>query len=246
MAQKLYWWPRTIPQQKVWMLNFPGKVLFYKLVVPITDLEYAQVVKDCNMFIYLIDYDADVRLFMAEFMIYRLRIFGGETQESIGLPPVCPIISVPVEVLTGMLNRIFNLVTAIKSRGGYNTVIGTAMKIIGADIPPFIPEEYVANGKGKGTVDGIEINFVKGIFISGMAVFEQRGADPEFHEIIRIYKKGYKVTSYNLVDNKPETRNFKTRAFVGNDLIGEYSPVFSVTWTSPPRPTPPPVEPPVV
>ena len=239
-TKKKPWWPKTIADQLLFWLNFNLRLPEFTTQLALTVPELAQIVKDAAMFKYLYQYEEEFRVYMVQFLAYRKLILGGKSAADIGAPPVCPVLTVPASTVTAMLFRLFGFVKSIKQRAGYNTSIGGALKIIGADIEPFVPADFVSNGKGKGTVDGIVINFVKGMFIDGMAIFEQRGTDPVFHELIRVPKKGYIINSYNLIAGKPETRNYKTRAYIGLDLIGEFSPVFSVTWTSPLPPTPPP------
>jgi hypothetical protein len=241
MAKKKPWWSGVRGDQKAWMVNYPVKMLEYETELEITTDELTQAENDSAMFIYIFTYLDDVRFYLKQLMVYENNILSGLTQSDIGAPPVCPVITVPLSVLTGLLNRTFALMTNLKTRGGYNTLIGTALMIIGDDIAPFNGDTYIANGKVKVNEDGFTFSFLKGPFITGMAISQQRGTDPAFYEIARIFKKGFLWNTLNL-EAGPETRNFKTRAFIGNTLVGNSSPVFSGTWTSPPPPPPPPTE----
>jgi hypothetical protein len=235
MAKTKYWWPATIANQLLFWANFISKLPMYATALNITTDEITAMGKDAASFIYLYTYEAVVRAFLAAFMTYRRNLLTGKTPADIGAPPVCLIDTVPTPVLSALLNRLFAFVVLLKAQPGMTEAIRKDLQIVGDDIAPFVPADYIANGKSKVAEDGIIINFTKGLFIDGVAVFMQRGSDPAFYEIIRISKKGYMITSLNLAPG-PETRNFKTRAYIDNVLIGFSSPVFSATWTSPPPP----------
>jgi hypothetical protein len=231
------WWPARKADQRIWMVNYPAKMLLYQDELVITTDELTQADDDSAMFIYLLDYIEDVRLYLKELTVYENNVLSGASQAVIGAPPVCPTLTVPLSVVRGMLNRTFALMTNLKKRAGYNTSIGTGLKIIGADIAPFNEDTYIANGKVKVNENGFKFTFVKGPFITGMAISQQRGTDPAFYEIARVTVNGFLLNTLNL-EAGPETRNFKMKAFIGNTLVGNSSPVFSATWTSPPPPLP--------
>jgi hypothetical protein len=230
------WWPHVIALQLSFWANFISKLPTYASRLSISDEQIDSIVEDEAVFRYLFEYDVTFRIFIKAFMTYRKNLLSGKTPADIGSPPVCPITIVPTNVLSGLLNRLFSFVNLIKANKGYTSAIGKDLRIIGADIAPFVEDDYIANGKAVEGMDGILINFKKGLFIDGMAIFCQRGTDPVFYELIRITKSGFLINSLNLAPG-PETRKFKTRAFVGNKLIGKYSPKFSATWTSPLPPT---------
>jgi hypothetical protein len=229
------WWPKTVTLQLSFWANFILKLSTYKTRLNISDDQINSIIEDEAVFRYLFTYDVTFRIFMAAFLTYRKNIMKGKTPADIGLPPVCPITIVPAKVLSALLNRLFAFVALIKAQPKMTIAIRKDLQIVGGDIPPFIQSEYFANGSGKVTLDGIVFNFIKGLFIEGMAIFMQRAKDPEFYEVIRIYKKGYVMNIENLLPGL-ETRNFYFRAIIDNKLIGKPSPVFSVIWYSPPPP----------
>lgn len=237
MAKTKQWWPKTIALQLAWWTNILLKMVTYTTELVITTEERDQLTADAAMFKYLFTHDTTVRTYIAAFMKYRKDILAGKIGADLGDPPVMPITLVPASVFSALLNRTFGLVNSFKLRGGYTESIGKDMLIIGEDIPAFDPETYVANGKGKTTFDGNIIKFTKGVFIEGMGVFCQRGTNPDFIELIRITKTGYLDNRLNLAKG-PESRVYYLRALIGDTFVGEPSPTFTLTWTSPPPPPP--------
>ena len=135
--------------------------------------------------------------------------------------------------MSGLLVRTFNLVQSIKTRKGYNTVIGTAGKIIGDNITPIDKDKYIPKLKGKGFYSYITLYLIKGQ-TDGHDIYCQRGKDPVFYEIGYSSEKKFKDSRLNLNPKLPEIRRYKVRARIGNDNIGGYSAVVEIVWMSPP------------
>jgi len=186
------------------------------------------------MFIYFYQIDAVIYTFNASLKLYRKDCLLGKVPSVIGLPPVLTPLTVPAEVPGALLNRVFTLMKSFKTRDGYTPAIGGEFKIIGADIEPFNPLIHISNGKATAFTDYILIKYLKGVFIDGVEVFGQRGDNPAFVSLGRINKTSLKDLRRNLVEGEPEIRAYKTRAFIGDELIGDFSPVFYVTWNGPP------------
>jgi hypothetical protein len=237
MAKTKKYYPGTTLLQLAWWLNLIEKMITYTGELDITEAEQMQVAEDEAMFNYLFTYETQFRIFMVAFVKYRNDLLAGKTGAYLGLPPVCAIPEVPTKVLSALLNRLFTLVGSFKKRGGYTVAIGKDMLIIGADIPAFDPDTYIANGRGKTLNTGNKINFTKGLFIEGMQISMMRGAETVFTVIKQTSESGWIDSALNLVDG-PETRTYITQAYIGSNLIGFPSPPFKLTWTSPPPPPP--------
>jgi hypothetical protein len=129
----------------------------------------------------------------------------------------------------GMMSRTFAYIVTLKKRTGYTDVIGTALQVIGDDMPGFDPDTYIANGKAKSLPAFVQLSFIKGKFISSMETFRQRGTDPVFHSIGTFTKSKGRDNDPNLIPGTAEIRNYKNRASIDNVAIGGFSPVYSVT-----------------
>lgn len=229
IIKKKYWWPGKRENQVAWWENYPIALAANKVALGATVAELLRSVNDSAMFLSLYANEAAFRIWVAQYVKYRKDIIDGKTQASIGDPPLLATQTFPTTVLMGLLQRTFAYIVTLKGRTGYNDVIGTALLIIGDDMAGFNPDDYIANGKVKGLVGVNQLTFVKGKFITGMETFRQRGADPEYYSIGKFNKSKGQDTSPNMVAGVPELRNYKNRAFIGNTMIGEYSPIYSIT-----------------
>ena len=233
MARKKRWWPATITQQMLWFRNYPLALYRNRVALEATVDEIAQAQNDAAMFKYVHEYYTAVINHAKVVLTYMEGILKGKSQKDMGSFPVFTMVAVPALVLGGMLARTFKFVINLKSRNGYNTVIGKALKVIGDEPAVFVTDNFVANGKGNAIEEGILITFKKGKNIHGMGIFCQRGESKYFEEIFRATKSGWVDMRPNLKEGVPEVRTYHTRAFINNDFIGNYSPDFSVTWLSP-------------
>ena len=240
--KKKYWWPKDQEGQIAWWTNYPTALTANKVALGASAGELTTATNDSAMFLSLYENEATFRIWVAQYMKYRVDIVTGKTQDNIGAPPVLVVLTYPTTVVMGMMDRTFAYIIALKKRTGYNDTIGTALLVIGADYPGFDPETYEANGKATGTTDYVKLTYKKGKFIGGMETWRQRGTDPKFYSLGKFVTSGGKDADLNLVAGQPEIRQYYNRAFIGLNLIGVVSPTYKVTWTSPlPPPPPPPV-----
>ena len=233
-TKKKPWWPGTIELQKSWFANYALHLPDYTAALSLTVPELDQVAKDAAIFKYLFDQDDESLSYKAELMAYRVKILFSKEQIAGGAVPTFTVITIPPLVLTGLLTRQFNFIKGLKTRSGMTSIIRTALRIDGADLEPFDPDTYVANGKAKVFYDKVRIRYTKGPYIQGMGIFIQRKPTEEFKLLKKVTKVFWDYKEANPVFDVPELLSFKTQAMLGDEFVGEPSPPFSVTWLAPP------------
>jgi hypothetical protein len=226
------WWPKDLPGQLKWFPIFIKMINTYGEVLKITDDELESATKDCAAFISYFTIDTQLKNYKKACDAYRKNSLKGKTQVDIGDFPVWNPVIPTQKVMSGLLVRTFNFVKSIKTRKGYNAVIGTAGKILGDNITPIDKDKYIPKLKGKAFYSFVALYLFKGQ-TDGHGVFCQRGKDPEFYEIGFTSKNKFKDSLPNINPKKPEIRCYKVRARIGNDYIGNFSGVVEILWMSP-------------
>ena len=238
MAKTKYWWSQVIAAEIIWWKNYPLALEEYKVELEVTDPQLLAAQNDSAMFVYVFAQEQEEILYAKKLITYRRALIGGNPQTLIGLPPVMNILTPPAEVDGGMMFRTFAFIRALRDKTGFTTTIAEALKVVGADIPPFDGDTFIAKAKGITTFDGNKLSFTKGPYLDGVGYFRMRGEETEYSFLD-------KITTGTLLDNElnlapgPETRWYIARGFINNAYVGSPCVPFSLTWTSPTPPPPP-------
>jgi hypothetical protein len=238
MAKKKNWWSGVIATQILWWINFISSLGTYQTELEVDGPELTAKTNDSAMFQYVFAQEKEALAYLDRLMVYRKALIKGPTGTLIGLPPEMVVLTPPVEVEGGMMDRTFDYVKTLRQRDGFTTTIEEALKVVGDDIPAFNGSTFIARGKGKTTFDGNLLGFVKGPWLEGVGVFRMRGEETEYSLLKDITKGEYLDDELNLVAG-PETRKYIVRGFINNKYVGSPCPPISLTWTSPAPPPPP-------
>jgi hypothetical protein len=217
----------------LWFNNFSGKLKdTYAALFGISSGDADKIVAYAAFYAFLISYLTGLRTFTQDLTKYKNDFFGAPLNTPNGALPafsVTPPAIIPTEA--GVYNIISPLIQTIKSHTNYTTAIGEDLGIVGneqdIDLDTYKPE-----GKVFALPGAVKLDFSKK-GVDGQAVYSRPvgSTDPNaWVKLANDFHTPYLDGRPLAVAGKPELREYKLRALIGDEEVGQWSDVITVTF----------------
>lgn len=124
------WFPQSLPARALWMLNFAKQFAIVAMSLGFTQADIDSVENDNSVMQFLADIFNQIKAYEDAVRQYRIQI----TENDIGKPtpqfPKAPSLSLPVDVPTGIFERIDRMRSKIMLADGYTDEIGALLGIL--------------------------------------------------------------------------------------------------------------------
>jgi len=227
------WLPTTEAQRLIWLQNFALKLALYVGTAGVAAGDVTNANGWRDFYQWILNRSAQINTVKQDVNRWKL-IY---TNASIGTPldalpvsPVYPIVVTPIgfTLSAGMWPQIFALAERIRNTAGYTPAIGEDLGIVGSSgggelgDPVF---QAIAQPNSE-----TRLNWVKGSS-EGVLIESQRVGEMTWTVMGTDRFSPYVDGRTPLVSGQPEVRRYRIRYLDGDDPVGNYSPVVTVTTT---------------
>jgi len=217
------WFPRSLPEQARFYDNFTRAFAGEAAGLGFTAEDIAALEADNAVMQYLKLTDLMVRNFKSAFRALKRHLtLGGDGEPTYihfappDEPPIVP---------AGMFDRLFHLADRICAADGYTDVVGARLGILPPKSEALRAEDLSLKlkAKAKGAAQA-EVKFVRGK-TSGVNLYFRRAGSEERIDLGRFFSSPAIVKIPLIEAGKPEQIYLFGRYLIGNDAVGEFSPM---------------------
>jgi len=215
-------------ERLVWLQNFAIKLNVYVGTASIVAGDVTNVNNYLTLFQWAINRTEQIRTVSQDLTEWKRILVAGPIGAPIGAFPIAPSYGVTplITPVAGIFDLIVALAERIRNSSGYTTAIGEDLGIVG---PAFVP----TLGDPTFTVTALpnsenRLDFVKGSS-DGVLIESQRAGEATWTLLGTDRFSPYVDGRPPLVAGQPEVRRYRIRYLSGDDPIGNYSAVVSVT-----------------
>lgn len=222
------WLPVRESDKLTWLQNFALKLNVYVGTAGIVAGDVTAVNLYRDLYLWSINRTDQIRTVSQDLTEWKRLLSDGPIGTPIGAAPIAPTYpALPVGTpVAGIFPLVIALAERIRNTAGYTTAIGEDLGIVPpAGGPPLgdpvatltaLPASQVQVGFAKSTSDGVLVESQRGAEVTWTVLGTDRFAP-------------YLDTRAPLMAGQPEVRRYRLRYLDGDDPIGNYSAVASVT-----------------
>lgn len=223
-----FWWPTTIGDQSMLVLNFQNKIGGYAAVLGLTAAEVTAAETLCDSIVGSMSFTEGSRMTMLAVTQWRDIVLYGEPEG--GNAPAPPVFSsggAPAYKV-GSVKLFFQLRDRIVSSPGYTTAIGEDLGLIGPENTERPASELTPNLRPTVT-NGNYVNLAGSMQGMDALRVEYAPRGGQFSTIAFLTKTpgGFQITP--TVVNQPETGMIRAVFIKKNEDYGNFSPNYPVT-----------------
>jgi hypothetical protein len=219
--------PMSDAPRVVWLNNFSNRLGQYSSALGLTAPEIASVQHDAAMFSYSVQLlDSAHQYWTAVSSVKKLLRSSPQQLAAPVLPAVPSVGTPPTLVNSGIFNRIVLLVARIKQSSAYSAAMGQDLGIIPSStiVNPndMVPNLSIRLDAGhpfmkwtKGTADGVQL-------------YVDRRDNNGFVPLSKVFRNNYLDTASLPLAAFTATWDYKARYLIGDDEVGQFSPVISI------------------
>ena len=220
------WFPLSLQEQAAFYSNFTQT---FEKIAPALGFSAGDIAKlqaDNAVMQYLAQTEVSLKAFKKSFQTLRDNLTKGKgINNAVYLQYVA--LSDPPVVSYGMFDRLFYLSDRITAAVGYTETVGAQLGILPKSVESLKPEELVLKLKAKPLTEArIEVRFVRGR-TSGISLYIRRSNSDRLTELGRFFHSPA-IVKIPLADDKPEQIYLCGRYLIGNDAVGNYSPMIEL------------------
>jgi hypothetical protein len=222
-----YYLPDGDSDREVWLTNFQAGVALLPSTWNIGAPQQLSLLNDANAYRYSLVFLEAAKAFSKSSSASKDAFRNGPaTVIPQAFPVFTPPVGAPLAVTPGIFIRVILLVGQIKKNALYTEAIGTALKIIGADIVIDLSTAHpvLDLSMGGGLV---HIKYIRG-HAEGIILYCMRGTETTFTLLATVTKTSYIDTRPNLVVGQSEKRQYRAFFMVGDVMVGIESAIFSI------------------
>jgi hypothetical protein len=222
------WLPEREADRLVWLQNFALKLNLYVGTVGVTAGDVAAVSFHRDIFQWAVNRAAQIRTASQDLTEWKRILTEGPPGAPIGDAPAAPVYpAAPAgKPAPGIFPLIVALAERIRNTAGYTTAMGENLGIVApAAAPPLGDPSFTARAEAGSEV---RLDWVKGAS-DGVIVEGQRAAETAWTLLGTDRFSPYVDGREPLVAGQPEVRRYRMRYLDGDEPVGDYSPVATVT-----------------
>lgn len=222
------WLPRREADRLVWLQNFALKLNVYVGTAGIVAGDVTNVNGYRDLYLWILNRTDQVRTVSQNLTEWKRLLSDGPIGTPIGAAPAAPVYpAAPLFVpVAGIFPLIIALAERIRNTAGYTTAIGEDLGIeppVGG-VPLGDPSFAVVALPGS----EVRLDWVKSTS-DGVLIEGQRAAEVVWTSLGTDRYSPYVDGRAPLVAGQPEVRRYRMRYLDGDDAVGAWSPVVSVT-----------------
>lgn len=212
-----------------WLENFAAKLPGYQALLGLPAAEVAAVQADLEMYRYLSQALGTLRPDLQEFTAYRRLMRYGRPGAAGGIVPTVSLLpEPPAAVPPGIEARVRSLAQRIKNHPAYTPSIGVDLGIVmtppsarAAEPKPDFRLLALPNSE-------VRLEWTKGGF-TGVRLESRRAAETAWTYLGIDLESPYVDARPPLAPGQPEVRHYRLRYLKGDQLVGDYSGIRTVT-----------------
>lgn len=218
------WFPRALQAQALFFLTFTKIFKEHAVSLGFTEEDIEKLEADCAVMQYLAQVDILLGTSRKGFVKLKKQLTRGKlgnrsTYVSFELPTEPPIVP------DGIFERLFKLADRICAADNYTPSVGAAFGILPKKKEALREEDLRLQLKIKQLAQAqVEIRYVRGR-TSGVNLYMQRADSEEWIDLGRFFHSPIIIKIPLLAEEKPEQIRLRGRYLIGNDAVGDYSPI---------------------
>lgn len=221
--------PARDPERVIWLNTFASKLAIHAASVGITVGEVAIVAAFALLYSYIINLIGLSRSYTQELTKFKNRLSRAALGTVLGpLPSLTPPVA-PALTDAGIFTIISGYVKRIKASANYTDAIGEDLGIIGAE-SDFVADDFVPKLKGKSMPGFVDLSFIKDV-TDGVNIYSRLQGETEWKFLAFDTESPYHDTRPLAAAGKPEIREYRCRAVISDEEIGQWSDVVTVTFS---------------
>lgn len=221
------WLPKAQAQRLIWLEHYKTKLAVYVGTAGITvsDVSFAEDAYDA--YSWSIARSEQITAFKQDLTAFKDILADGPIGTPLGAYPSAPVFpAAPAVVAAGIFPQIILTADRIRNTTGYTKPIGEDIGIepISSTVPlgdPVFTAIVLPN-------DEVRLDWVKSI-ANGVLVESQRGDEVTWTVLGVDNYSPYLDARPALVPGQPEVRRYRIRYIVGDEPVGSYSAIVTVT-----------------
>jgi len=230
MAERNPYLPRTLAALLGWLQNFASKFAGYGPTLGFTAAEVTAITDDFNMFQYTMAAWDTFKAWLQDLNKFREILSNAPIGTPMPAFPAVPVLGVaPAAVPSGIFRRIANTVQRIKAHPNYAANIGEDLQIIGSEV---VIDPNMLKPLLKGALDGVR----------PLIKWKKEHADSINLYVDRRDGQGFRFLAHDTIPDYIDTNeipagansavwDYKGRYLIGDDEVGAFSDVITITAT---------------
>lgn len=223
------WLPSTEAARLVWLQNFALKLAVYVGTAGIVAGDVTNANGWRDVYQWILNRSDQISTVKQDLTEWKRIFSDGPIGTPLGAYPIAPVYAAPPAAFTataGMFDQVVAMAERIRNTAGYTTAIGEDLGIVS-------PVGAPALGDPTFTVTAlpnseVRLDFVKATS-DGVIIESQRAAEVAWTLLGVDHFSPYVDGRAPLVAGQPEVRRYRIRYLDGDDPVGNYSAVVSVT-----------------
>src|SRR5690606_6817623 len=223
------WFPRDIHSRAAWMQNFAAIFSQTALSLGFTEDDIATVNADSAALKWLSQNQLDSEAFLRAAAAFRIAATTGKSSANLGNFPAPPETTPPAKIDPGIYERLDHYVRRIRLAKNYSESIGSQMAIIPAK-PAALNLNAAHPKAGLLAVPGnvVRVSFVRGQ-ATGVMVEIKLDNEESWRNMGRFARSPFDLDIERGPEDLPRLVRVRLRFISGNDPVGEYSEVDSIS-----------------
>lgn len=222
------WFPASLQERAAWFENFANQFTAVHLSLGFTAADEAAVSDDNELMQFLAGTELVVRSYRSAVRQYRKIITEGKIGDPTPAFPAGIAPAPPSVRLTGIFERLDNLVRRIRVAPAYTDEIGALLGIIPAQTEPESPEEMQPVSLKARAVPGniVEVNFARGTS-DGVAVEMKVDKEATWSDAGKFFKSPATISIPQNADRLPRAVQLRLRYLIDDKPVGHLSDVLT-------------------
>lgn len=223
------WFPRNLVEQARWMRNFAAQIAIIGLSLGLSAEDIEIIVADAEAFSWLVANQAQIDSYERAARQYRKHVSQGKRNSSLSAFPQPPAATAPPGITPGIFERLDRYVRLIRVASKFTPEIAALLGIVPAKLAKVnLAAEKPDPSLRAITGNVVEVHFVRGT-ASGIAVQFQLDNSKDWQDGGRYRRSPAKLAIASGPDNLPRAVRVRARYLDGNDPVGQYSDVDTIS-----------------
>lgn len=223
------WLPSTQAQRLIWLQNFALKFALYVGTAGITAGDVTQVNGWLASYQWILNRSEQIATVLQDLNAWKDIYANGPEGTALGAFPTAPTYPAVPPLFTptaGMWPQLLRLIERTRNSAGFTEAMAEDLGVAVISGSPTLGDptfEAIAQPNNE-----VRINWVKGAS-SGVIGESQRGTETTWTVLGTDTSSPYLDSRDALVAGQPEVRRYRIRYLVGDEAVGNYSAIVSVT-----------------
>jgi hypothetical protein len=222
--------PVSDADRVVWLNNFSNRIGQYATSLGLATGDVASVQHDATMFAYVVQLQEAGHQYWTAVSGLKKQLRSSPQQSAAPVLPVSPAVGTPPAVVnSGIFNRILLLVSRIKQSSVYTIAMGQDLNVI-PTVTVVNPNDMLPNLTIRLESGHPLLKWKKGD-ADGVQLYVDRRDNEGFVPLAKVFRNTYLDTMAVPANTFTATWDYKARYLIGDDEVGQYSPVISINVT---------------